>query len=67
MELTKTEIRVLRNLHLTGGTGKMGSMSLKQRRELIRGLLAKGLIDERAKLTKKGIEASLPSNIKRQD
>ena len=61
MELTKTEIRVLRNLHLKGCTGKMGSMNLKQRKELLNGLLEKGLINRKAELTEKGIEESLPS------
>ena len=61
MELTKTEIRVLRNLHLTGGTGKMGNMNLKQRKKLIYGLVEKGLLSEKSELTPLGIEMSLPS------
>ena len=58
--LTETEVRVLRNLHLTGGTGKMGSLNLAKRRLLITGLVKKGLLSEDCVVTKKGIEVSAP-------
>lgn len=57
-KLSKTEINVLRSLHLRGSSGSMGSMPLAKRRALIKGLAEKGLIDDKANLTPKGIELS---------
>lgn len=61
MKLSETEIRVLRNLHLKGCTGKMGSLNLAARKKLLFGLVDKKLIDQRCNLTALGIELSKPN------
>lgn len=58
MELTPTEKRVLQSIHLQGCTGKMGSLSLRQRRDLLQRLITKGLMDNNCNLTELGIELS---------
>lgn len=58
--LTEQKKRVLRNLHLRGVMGKMGSMSSKQRGKLLNELEKDGYITKNLELTRKGIEASTP-------
>lgn len=60
MELTPTEKRVLQSIHLQGHTGKMGSMNLQKRRELLQGLIEKDLLDKNGKVTELGIELTAP-------
>lgn len=57
-QLTATEIRVLRSLHLRGIMGEMGSMKLKERTKLLNNLINNGYITQSMNLTAKGIEAS---------
>jgi len=59
VQLTDTEKRVLRNLHLLGYTGKMGNMTAKKRGELLQGLISKGMLDKNCRPTKAGINANL--------
>jgi hypothetical protein len=58
LTITETEKRILKNIHLQGCTGKCGSLNLKQRRELLYGLINKGLLKENLTLTESGIELS---------
>lgn len=64
MILSETEKRVVINLHLKGCTGKMGSMNRKQRRDLLEGLISKGMIDKNCNPTPAGIEAAKPDYLK---
>jgi hypothetical protein len=58
MNLTDTEIRVLKNIHLKGCMGKCGALNIKQREKLLLGLIEKGLLRENMTLTEKGINES---------
>ena len=59
--LTKTELTVLRNLHLTGMTGKAcGFLTQAQRMAILKSLIEKGMLDKNGNVTAKGIEASVP-------
>jgi len=60
--LTATEIRVIQNLHLLGYMGKMGSMKIKERRNLLNGLIVRGYLTSSGYVTEKGIEVSRPIN-----
>lgn len=60
MKLTDTEIRVLRSLHLRGCMGKCGSLTAKQRGQILTNLISYGYLTERMNLTRAGINASTP-------
>jgi len=64
MELTETEKRVLISLHLRGCSGPMGSLNIKQRRQLIYNLIDKGLLDQSLNVTPAGINAAKPDYLK---
>ena len=59
-ELTETELRVLRSLHLRGCTGKMGSLNRKERLAILTGLIDRGYLTGGMNLTEKGIQISAP-------
>jgi len=54
--INETERRVLLSLHLKGCTGNMGSLNLKQRTKVLQGLIQKGLLTDKAEVTKLGHE-----------
>ena len=58
-ELNDTEKRVLKNLHLLGYTGKMGSMKRGERLKLLQGLVKRGYLTEKGQVTEKGINVNL--------
>ena len=60
--LTEAEIRVIQNLHLLGYMGKMGAMKIKERRNLLNGLIERGYLTSSCNVTAKGIEVSRPIN-----
>ena len=56
MMTTKTEKRILKNIHLTGTMGKCGSMTKQQRVNTLTMLIKKGLLHKSGcKLTAAGI------------
>lgn len=60
MEITATEKRVLQSLHMQGHMGKMGSMNLEKRRNLLYSLIERGLLDKNGKVTRLGVELIAP-------
>jgi hypothetical protein len=57
--ISNSEKRVLQSLHLQGSMGKCGRLNLQQRRNLLQGLIEKGLLDNNGNVTKLGIEMSI--------
>lgn len=59
-ELTDTEIRVLRSLHMAWVMGKCGALTKKERAALLTGLIDRGYLSSKLHLTQKGVDASAP-------
>lgn len=58
--IDKTEKQILINLYIDGKMGKCGSLTLKQRQQVLNGLLNKGLITNACQLTRTGKLISMP-------
>lgn len=64
VKLSETEKRVIINIHLRGCTGSMGSMTAKQRGELLQRLIDKGMLNSNGNPTPAGIYAAKPDYLK---
>ncbi|MCP4373831.1 MAG: hypothetical protein GY797_37880 [Deltaproteobacteria bacterium] len=60
MAITKAEKRVLTSFHLQGHMGKCGSLNKKQRLDLLKGLITKGLLNDNCQITRQGVKAVKP-------
>jgi len=58
-DISDTEKRVLKSLHLRGMMGKVGALTKKQRLALLKGLIKKGFLDKNGNVTQKGIKVSV--------
>lgn len=61
LTLSQSEIRALQSFYLRGYLGSCGSMKLADRRKLLYGLIAKGLLTDKCIITPLGIELSAPN------